>query len=267
MITDRLSARDVTVEDVQNLIDTRQPELNELEFKQISDPDLLKAACAIANSGGGFIIVGIAEDAHHRASSIVSVERPQPSADGIRQKLRDGLSPRAFVEVVPLQVASDNVIIIRVAPQNPPHMVSGDKRSDFYARYDATSERMRYEEIEQRFRDKFEQGQVPPTPYTPRAVLETLSGRREVAVGTAEILKQYSSAFIESGQPSLGLISVQEDFASSVASNTAEWFFTDPSYQRRAGWLVVHPSIPFSPLGGRWQQDYGGVSRTYLSSS
>jgi len=266
VITERFSARDVTATDVLDLIATRQAELNELEFKQPGDTDLLKAACAIANSGGGFIIVGMAEDADHCASAVVNVERPQPTADGIRQKLRDGLSPRPSIEVVPLQVSADNVIIIRVAPQNPPHMVSSDKRTDFFGRYDATSERMRYEEIEQRFRDKFSQGE-PLISETPRASLETLSGRREVSTGTVGALAQYTKTFSEAAQPALGLIAVQEGISNSTSAETAMWFFSDPSYARKAGWLVVHPSLPITPQSGRWLQDYADVSRTYLNSS
>jgi hypothetical protein len=266
VITERFSARDVTAADVTDLITTHQAELNELEYKQVSDSDLLKAACAIANSGGGFIVVGMAEDADHCASAIVNVERPQQTADRIRQKLRDGLSPRPSIEVVPLRVDSENVIIIRIAPQNPPHMISSDKRTDFFGRYDATSERMRYEEIEQRFRDKFGQGE-PLISETPRALLETLSGRREVSTGTAGALDQYIRTFTDARQPTLGLIAVQDSISSSVSEETATRFFSDPSYERKAGWLVVHPTLSITPQGGRWLQDYANVSHTYINSS
>ncbi len=145
-------------------------------------------------------------------------------------------------------------------------MVIANKRTDFYGRYDATSERMRYEEIEQRFRDKFRQGQ-PSEPATPRAALETLSGRRDVAAGTVEILSQYIKTFMNSGQPSLGLLAVQDGIREPVSSDMADWFFSDPSYARTAGWLSVHPSLPITTLSGRWQQDYGEVSRTYINAS
>jgi len=72
LITDRNSARDVAATDIMELVDTKQVELNELEFKQNYDADLLKAACAIANSGGGFIVIGTVEDDHHCATSVCS---------------------------------------------------------------------------------------------------------------------------------------------------------------------------------------------------
>lgn len=257
----------MTADDIADLIASRQVELNELEYKQqANDTELLRAACAIANAGGGFILVGVAEDAEHCASGIISVERPQDTADSIRQKLRDGLAPRPSIEVVPLAIGIQHIVIVRVAPQNPPHMVSADKRSDFYGRYDATSERMRYEEIEQRFRDKFSSGQLF-IPETPQATLETLSGRREVSAGSAGVLDHYVQTFIDSQDAVFGLIAVQDSFANAVTDGIASWLFSDPSYSRKAGWLVIHPSLSMVPLGGRWQQDYGKFSRTYLNAS
>lgn len=69
MITDRLSARDVIPQDIHDLIATRHPELNELEYKRNDDSDLIKAACAVANSGGGFILIGIEPSISERATS------------------------------------------------------------------------------------------------------------------------------------------------------------------------------------------------------
>lgn len=62
MITDRVSAREVTRDDILHLIESRALEENALEFKEINDTDVLKAACAIANFGGGFILIGVKEN-------------------------------------------------------------------------------------------------------------------------------------------------------------------------------------------------------------
>ena len=266
MITDRLAARDVTPDDIQALIATRQPELNELEYKQqANDPDLLKAACAIANFGGGFIVVGIAEDSEHYASAILSIDKPQQSADSIRQTLRDGLSPRPHVEVVPLLVGKDNVIVIRVAPQNPPHMVSANKRSDFYGRYDATSDRMRYEEIEQRFRDRL--SLVPSAAGEPSAVIESISGRQRVSQAAADVLNRYAELFKKLKDPTLGIAIVQDGATAAVDSNVATAAFKRPSYNRQGGWLIIHPSLEFLGQSGEWYQDYGEFGRTSLNAS
>jgi predicted HTH transcriptional regulator len=68
MITDRASARDVTADDIHELIEDQTIEESALEYKETPDADLLKEACGIANFGGGFILVGISGG--RQASSI-----------------------------------------------------------------------------------------------------------------------------------------------------------------------------------------------------
>lgn len=269
MITERAFARDVTANDIRALLEDRQKELDELEFKLVTETDLPKAACAIANAGGGFIVVGIGEDADHRADRIVGVDEPERVADSIRQRLRDGLAPRPVIEVESLEVDADTVIVIRVAPQNPPHMISANKRSDFYGRYDATSERMRYEEIEQRFRDKFMQGQLPPSPpASNRVVIETLGGRRSIAESTVEALRRHLELFEKADTPMLGLIAIQESVGMPMTGRSATRLFTSPSYAPEAGWSVIDSSRGVAPAGGAgWQQDFEEFGRTYVNAS
>jgi hypothetical protein len=216
-------------------------------------------------------VVGIGEDANNCAERIVNVEHAKRVEVSIRQSLRDGISPRPSIEVVSLPVFKDTVIVVRVAPQNPPHMVSTNKRSDFYGRYDATSERMRYEEIEQRFRDKFSQGELPRIEdsrvLSPRALLDTLSGRREVLMGTADAFQQFGAKVVERNQPSLSLIAIQENAENAVTEPTAKFIFTEPSYARKGGWTVIHTELPFRRSGGNWEHDYGESSRTSLNAS
>jgi hypothetical protein len=269
VITERAFARDVTADDIRILLVDKQKELDGLEFKVAADADLLKAACAIANADGGFIIIGVAEDEENRAHHIVNVEGPKRQSDSVRQRLRDGLSPRPVIEVESLEVDADTVIVIRIAPQNPPHMISVDKRSDFYGRYDATSERMRYEEIEQRFRDKFTQGQLQQSSVpADRTVIETLGGRRSVAESTVDALLRHLALFEKGDTPTLGLIAIQENTATPMTEQSARRLFSYPSYKRDGGWAVIHPSLPMKPVGGGgWQQDYGEFSRTFVNAS
>lgn len=271
MITDRISARDVTVSDILEIISTRQSELNELEFKREADADLVKAACAIANFGGGYIIVGIDEDAHHRASSIAPVQNAENTADSIRQRLRDGISPRPVLEVVVLPVNGESIVVVRISTQSAPHMVSADKRSDFYGRYDATTERMRYEEIEQRFRDKFHSGGlnslIPDALSAPHAIIETIQGRKAISTGSADALSSYVRDMESSAQRIFGLAAVADSITHSLNDELAKRLFQNPSYQRKAGWLAIHPELPSFYTGAGWQQDYGASAQTFVNGS
>jgi len=266
MITDRLYARDVTEQDILDLIATKQRELNDLEYKLAADADLLKAACGIANAGGGFILIGMDEDAKHQASGVVHIENSGNVVESVRQRARDGLSPRPVIEVVPLTVETADIVVARISPQNPPHMVSQDKRSDFYGRYDATTERMRYEEIEQRFRDKFETGQIV-APETPVSFVETIGGRVSVSLGAKTALESYVERTRAAEEPALAIIAVSEGGTNAVTEERAFQLFEEPLYSRKAGWVVAHPSLEVSRENGIWIQRYGPASTTTVNPS
>ncbi|MBV8367889.1 MAG: ATP-binding protein [Candidatus Eremiobacteraeota bacterium] len=266
MITDRAFARDVTADDIRELITRRVAEENALEYKATVDTDLLKAACAMANFGGGFILIGVEEDDSHAASGIRHVDRVHDVADSVRQRLRDGLTPRPVFEVVPLTVDGKDLVITRIAPQNPPHMISADKKTDFYNRYDATSERMRYEEIEQAFRDKHEVAEFAPY-QTPKAVIESTLGRTEISQGAKGFLDETVGRIKGRGEPTLALISANDGNYDSISEDDAMRAFREPLYYRNGGWLVAHPGFDVVQRRGVWEQPYGSASLTTITPS
>jgi hypothetical protein len=266
LITDRLHAHDVTADDILALIAARQYELNELEFKESADADLIKSACGIANAGGGFILIGIAEDKDHRASSIVHIPDSNGVADSVRQRIRDGLTPRPVIEVLPLTADGKDIVIVRVAPQNSPHMVSVEKRTDFYGRYDATTEKMRYEEIEQRFREKDESGHTS-FPETLRVVIETIGGRTSISAGANSALEEYRSRLQASQTPTLALIAVSDGNSGAIAEPDAVSILFEPLYARKGGWQVAHDRLEVTHESGLWVQHYGEVSTTTVNPS
>ena len=266
MITDRQYARDVTAQDIRDLIVQRQRESNELEYKVSADADLLKAACGIANAGGGYILLGVDEDDQHCASAVVNILNSARVEESIRQRLRDGLAPRPVIEVVPLLVDSADIIVIRVSPQNPPHMVSLEKKTDFFGRYDATTERMRYEEIEQRFREKHESARTT-LPETVHVVIETIGGRASVSRGAKEAFDGYVARVRESQEPTVAIIAVSDGNEGSVTESDATSILAMPLYGRQGGWVVAHPDFDVTHTNGVWAQPYGSVSTTTVNPS
>lgn len=263
----RQYARDVTEQDIVDLVSAHQRESNDLEFKQTADADLLKAACGIANAGGGYILVGLAEDDQHCASKVVGVQDADKEEDSIRQCLRDGLAPRPIIEVVVLAVQAVRIIVVRVSPQNQPHMVSQDKRTDFYGRYDATTEKMRYEEIEQRFREKHESGEIDVV-ATPRAVIETIGGRTSISQGAKGVFDSYVARVCDSQESTFTLIGVSDgNKGSPIAESDAVAVLSDPLYRRDGGWVIAHASLDVIPESGIWAQRYGQSSTTTISPS
>src|SRR5580698_741553 len=250
---DRGSARDVTEADIKELITERQREENALEFKSTNDIDLYKAACAIANFGGGFIVLGVTEDRRHCAAGIKNIPNSERVADSVRQALRDGISPRPVFEVAVLAVGEDEVIVIRIAPQNPPHMISSEQRSDFYGRYDATSTRMRYEEIEEAFRRKHALSEAI-YPTTPTVTIESTSGRTSISEGTEGFLSNTIADLVNSGGSLFAIVAASDQMQGEVTAEIVRHAFEQPLYYRRNGWNVANPGTELVFRNAGWEQ-------------
>ena len=100
--------------------------------------EVLADVSALANGGGGDLILGI-EDDNGTASAVVGLESFDPDKDTLRIEsvVRDGIAPRIVglrVRPVPLSSGS-SVVVIRVPNSlNRPHMVVFKNWSRFYSR-------------------------------------------------------------------------------------------------------------------------------------
>jgi hypothetical protein len=267
VIIDRTSARDVTADDIRHLINAQAREENALEFKEeYRSASVLKAACAIANFGGGFIVVGIVEDDNHRACrlrTVANIERVEESA---RQVLRDSLSPRPVIEVVSLSVDGFDVLVIRVSPENPPHMVSSDKSTDFFNRYDATSDRMRYEEIAERFRAKYEASGFLSSYETPGVTIESTAGRTSVSLGTEGFYKNTIEELFHSGGAALAIVAASEGMTGEMDEESARHALEQPLYFRQGGWIVANPRAAVVSRAAGWEQPFPGNTTRITTS-
>lgn len=266
MLSERSSAHDVTADDIRLLLSDGQRELNELEYKSIPPEPraLLKEACAIANFGGGFILVGIDEQ-DSRAKDLRHIEKVESAVDSIRQTLRDGLTPRPVIEAVPLSVEGCDIIVIRLAPQNGPHMISRDKRTDFLGRYDNTSDFMRYDEIERAFRDKL--ADPDTSPGTAQATLETVAGRIDVSLGSKGALDKALQDLSALQQSALSIVAISDGNYGSISETDADRILTNPIYSRQGGWLAARSSLPISRSIEGWVQRLGDSSVISLGGS
>jgi hypothetical protein len=267
MILERSSAHEVTDEDVRELVMARQRETDHLEFKRERTDDLPQHACAIANVGGGYIVVGIQVDGEDRAQAVSNIDKAESVSTSIRQQLGEAITPRPLYEVVPLLVDAQHVIIIRIAPNNGPHMVSLGQRTEFYTRCGTQSLFMRYPEIEQQFREKLVAGSIDEVPETPQSYVESTLGRRLMTTGAAGTLEQIATSISLSDQSMLAIFSVADRMRRTLNEEDAVGIFREPTYNRHAGWMVVHDKLDVAHNGGDITQDYGAASLTKLTPS
>ena len=109
-----------------------------------------------------------------------------------------------------LSVDSFEVLVIRVSPESPPHMVSSGKSTDFFNRYDATSDHMRYEEIAERFRAKYEASGFLSSYKTPSVTIESTAGRTSVSLGTEGFYKNTIEELFQSGGAALAIVAASQ---------------------------------------------------------
>ncbi len=96
--------------DVEELVELREPETRELEFKQMLPQregkfekyELRKDAVAMANGGGGSIVFGI-EDLDDRAASVRPLFELDRDVDRVRGTLAENIEPPLDYEVRPLR--------------------------------------------------------------------------------------------------------------------------------------------------------------------
>jgi len=137
----------LTEDDLQVLIDNKERESSILEYKQeISGTDhekkeISKDVSAMANTEGGYLVIGIKE-VDGQASSIIGTPKiigKQPVEAWIENVLIANVRPKIAItpKVITLPSIPDRVIVVIHIPQSPkrPHMVIAEGRNAYYTRH------------------------------------------------------------------------------------------------------------------------------------
>ena len=148
MTIERANLDEITESDIGDLVNAQIPEGLRLDYKRStygsSDKDkreLLKDVSAFANSHGGHLILGMAEQ-NGVAAGVPGIGSPDPDAEILRmeQIIRSGLEPpvpSVHMKAIPLN-SGKYVILIRV-PRSwyPPHRVIAQNVNRLYIRHSA----------------------------------------------------------------------------------------------------------------------------------
>lgn len=161
MIFDGRPLSELTFADFNTLIETRTPEGPCLDYKETayggsdsSIREMLRDIVAMANAEGGYLIMGMREDAAGRAEAVVPIPNIGAKTQAIRQACLDGIRERIDgLEVAPFDCAPNEGIIVVHVPKcdKRPFMVSRDNRTDFLRRYDTDKRSMTIDEIRSTF--------------------------------------------------------------------------------------------------------------------
>lgn len=157
MIFGGRSLQELTIADFETLVQNRAAESPFLEYKENaygggadSIREMLRDVAAIANAEGGYLIMGIREDATGHATAIVPIQDVHSKVQPIRQACLDGIRERIEgLEIVAFECApGQGIIAVRIPKSGQrPHMIVRENRTDFFRRYDTDKRSMTLEEI------------------------------------------------------------------------------------------------------------------------
>ena len=157
MIFSGRSLDDISLDDIRLLVDNRVPEGPYLDYKETpysgrpqDRREMLRDVIALANAEGGYLVLGVREDGAGRPVELIPFDNPQDIAQAMHQTCLDGVRDRIEgLEVRAFETGfNQGIIVVHVPPSDwRPHMVSLNKRTDFYRRYETDKRSMTIGEI------------------------------------------------------------------------------------------------------------------------
>lgn len=161
MILGDRSLYELSLDDFRALVANRIPEGPHLDYKQTAYSgraqdirEMLRDVIALANANGGYLVMGISEDGSDRPVAICPIDDYLAKSQGIRNACLDGIQERIDgLEILGFEVEPGKGIIVIHVPvsEKTPHMVTMDRHSDFYRRYDTDKRVMTIAEIRDSF--------------------------------------------------------------------------------------------------------------------
>jgi len=151
---ENIPADEITPMQIRDLVDNSVSEGNRLEFKRepIAVSEIRKTLAAMANSEGGHLIIGIAEDGEDRDEDIVDVPESGSEVQRVRDAALDGIEPRLQGVSVHAIVIDTKTVVVCHIPESSrkPHAVTfKDEGRRYYSRYQRTNRPMTDDEIRQ----------------------------------------------------------------------------------------------------------------------
>jgi hypothetical protein len=159
VVFDNKGAEEVHPSEIEALVEKRAPERQCLDFKRqpwgttsSEKSERLRDIVAMANGGGGYILVGIKEDKQGRACEVAHTSAAGQQVDSILNASTNGIEPRLdSLEAAVCSTGVGDVVVVRVPPATPLCAVATGGRLDYWRRYVTTKNRMTHGEIASAF--------------------------------------------------------------------------------------------------------------------
>ncbi len=129
---------EITITDLENLVETRQTENQRLEFKREvkftdkeSKREFLRDVTSLANTRGGYIVIGVEEE-NGEAIALPGIELADPDKYKLQldQVIRDTFEPKLpGIMLLEFKLKNSQYVIVVYVPRSsmPPHRAQGDQ--------------------------------------------------------------------------------------------------------------------------------------------
>lgn len=150
---------DIGPGEIEAIVAHGESESQSLDFK--SEPwgstssgrcERLRDVVAMANGGGGYLVVGVAEDDEGKADAVTHVSKATSEVAALLDAVTTGVEPRMHgIEATRISTNDGDVMIVRVPRGDPLYAVALEGRLDYWRRYGTIKKRMSHEEIKAAF--------------------------------------------------------------------------------------------------------------------
>lgn len=266
--------------EIESLVDHHIKERQHIEFKSTIDLkqecnklEALRDITSFANSGGGYIIVGIRDDGKGKAQKFGPelITDPEKIRKSIRDLCNDHIQERIIGLEFDSRIISDNPVILIRVPQSDrsPHMVTFQRRTDFYSRYEDGKREMSFAEIKNALQGDFISRRLTAIETTLNIIQENSQeeSEREKVINALESSSSTSLLNVRSGvqlseslrkrfQKHAGVVSFFAISAAPMQANSSLVnlesqpileLINKPPCHRRAGWNMYFEHFRIEP--------------------
>ncbi len=189
MIFEGKPTRDITVDEIRQLVIDRVAEDRYIEYKQSpyfrtdgGTKELIKDVSAFANADGGYIIIGIEEDDQRRANRFVHINDLENERTSMIDRCLAKIEPRIQeLDIRPFQIDGCDILVVRVPESDrKPHCTKPDAEHHyFWRRYEDGNKLMTTAEIRECFAgDRVEQELIK--------IRRTIESNQQALIATRE---------------------------------------------------------------------------------
>lgn len=202
------SVHKISTEEIRQLVASKESEKQDLEFKATVDleadrtavcAEILEDIVAMANGGGGYIVVGINEErGSNRASGFFPLSKAQ--INKIHQAISDWsvqhISERiSGLELDARAISADGwVLLIHVPTGGKPHMVTFNHETKFVIRHGDRKREMTIGEIRQAFNNDYFGARMTRLEHGLRKVDERVASRIARSIDLSASVRQATNA-------------------------------------------------------------------------